>query len=493
MIKKLLILLVLLMTWTALLWFAIGIDINAHGNAALAAMHLLPPLTLWAGWWAWSAWRERKQAADKTAEAEAKRAALEKQRAESRAKFDKELAERRAWVAMRWLQVRDLKMHGEAARLTATVDGVAVLLRDEEMVEIVEEAPDEWPGVQLTELFVELLTQCPAALALPVYLLGPSDQAFAALAERVRSAREAALLQLDQEWPAHLDQGAVLGLPQSAASPQELIDLCANQPELPGAVVLAFESPLSIQTQRDEEEELSDAARQREQWFGKAGQALVGMLLTSPALPGALMQLNETAPYGAATVMTPYWDRTQLAPGMVSFLAALPDDWRQALADLPMIAQLHRPAWLALEEKTRPTQFSQNMRRLLELAGVNAALVEPSFDAADDAAGEADAAAKAPSMKLTDSAWLVHNAGGISVCGNRLAGIGLAMSDAGMDLGPVNEGTNVAVHAGDCGRATPYLMLSLAAAKAAELQKPALVTHFHERQVAMSFVLPPSV
>jgi hypothetical protein len=129
------------------------------------------------------------------------------------------------------------------------------------------------------------------------------------------------------------------------------------------------------------------------------------------------------------------------------------------------------------------------LRRLLELAGINAALIEPSFGME----GEAGATPQTPPLKLSDSAWLVHNAGGIGVCGSRLAGVGLAMSEAGMDLGPVNEGTNVVVHAGDCGRATPYLMLGLAVAKAAELQKPTLVAHFQERQIAMSFVLPANV
>jgi len=489
-LKKSLFLIALLALWVALLWFVIGIDISKHGNLALVAIHLLPPLTLWAGWMGWGAWCARKQAADQAAEAEAKRAELEKQRAASRAKFDQALAERRAPVDFRWLQVRDVKGHGDMDHLSVSAEGMAVMLHDAELAEMLEEAPGAWPGVQLTELFVDLLAQCPAALTLPVYVLGPSDRAFAEQAEMVRAAREAALVQLEQAWPANIALGAVLGLPQSAASPQELIDLCANQPELPGVVMLAFESPLSNQAQReDDEEALSNEAKQREQWLGKAGQALVGMLLTSPYLPGALAQLTEIAPDGAANVMTPYWERTQLAPGMVSFLASLPTDWRQALMDMPTIAQLRRPAWIEVEEKTRPTQFTQNLRRLLELAGINAALIEPSFEFG----GEAEAPPQAPPLKLTDSAWLVHNAGGINVCGSRLAGVGLAMSEAGMDLGPVNEGTNVVVHAGDCGRATPYLMLGLAVAKAAELQKPTLVTHFQERQVAMSFVLPANV
>ena len=486
MIKKILVLLLLLVVWAALLWFVFGLDINAHSNAALAAMHLLPPLTLWAGWWSWSAWRERKQAADKVAETEAKRVAQEKQRTERRAQFDKELAERRTWVAIRWLQTRDLKAHGVTEHLTTVVPGVTVLLHDEEMTNFTAETQGAWPSVQLAALFMEL-AQNPVTLVLPIYVQGPSDQAFATLAEQVRSARQAAMLQLNVEWPEGIALGAVLALPQGAASPQELIDLCVNQPELPGVLVLAFESPLSIQMQHDENVEPSNEAKHHELWIGKAGQALVGMLLTSPDLPGTLVHLDALAPKGAPTVMTPYWERAQLAPGMVSFLATLPGAWRQALADMPMLAQLRRPAWIEVPDKTRPTQFTQNLRRLLELAGVNAALIEPNFDGEDKTAA---APASAPPLQLADSAWLVHNAGELSVCGSRLAGIGLAMSDAGMDLGAVNEGTNVVVYAGDCGRATPYVMLSIAVAKAAELQKPILVTHFQKQQVAMAFVLP---
>ena len=486
MIKKLLLLLALLALWVALLWFIIGIDISKHGNVSLAAIHLLPPLTLWAGWLGWRAWRDRKQAADQAAETEAKHAALKKQRTESREKFDKDLAERRTRVDFRWMQVRDLSKQDNAESLAMTSDELMVMLRDEEMSKIADETADAWPGVQLTELFGALLAQCPAALTFPVYLLGPSSRAFADQSRMVCAARESALSQLETTWPKNIALGAVLGLPQSSASPQELIDLCATQPELPGALVLAFESPLSHA--RLGEEEPNPEIKQREQWFGKAGQALVGMLITAPALPSVLAQLEEIAPDGAHDVMTPYWERTQLAPGMISALAPLPADWRQSLADLPMIAQLRRPAWIEVEEKARPTQLTQSLRRLLELAGINAALVEPTFEFG----GEVSDETRTPALQLSDSAWLIHNAGGVAVCGSRLAGVGSALSDAGMDLNPINEGTNTVLHAGDCGRATPYLMLGLAAAKALELQKPTLVTHFQARHVAVSFVLPAS-
>jgi len=488
MLKKLLLLVALLALWVALLWFAIGIDLSKHGNVSLVAMHLLPPLALWASWLGWRAWQTRKQAADTAAEAEAKRAALDKHRAESRKKFDQDLAERRAGVDFRWLQVRDLSKQENTESLAMTTDEMTVTLLDEEMSEIADETPDAWPGVQLTELFAALLAQCPAALTFPVYLLGPSSRAFADQSRMVCAARESALSQLETAWPQNIALGAVLGLPRSNASPQELIDLCATQPELPGALVLAFESPLS--NAQHGEEEPNPETKQREQWFGKAGQALVGMLLTAPALPSVLAQLGEIAPDGAHDVMTPFWERTQLAPGMISALAPLPADWRQTLADMPMIAQLRRPAWIEVEEKARPTQITQSLRRILEVAGINAALIEPQFDFDGDAS---EAPKKAPPIQMSDSRWLVHNAGSIDACGSRIGGIGLALSGAGMDLDAVGEGLNVVAQAGDCGRATPYLMLALAAIKTAELRKPTLVTFFQGGQVGMSFVRPASV
>ena len=493
MLKKILLLIVLLALWIALLWFVIGTDLSKHGNVLLAVIHFVPPLALWAGGLWWHAWHARTKDAQQAAEQEAKRAALEKQRADSRAKFDQELAEWRARVDVRWLQVRDLSKHGDAKHLEISADGVEVLLIDAEMTAMADESPAAWPRAQLAELFRGLSALCPAALTFPVYVLGPSDRAFADQAEMVRAAREAAILQLEQVLPPKIVLGAVLGLPQSMASPQELIDLFAHQPELPGMVVLAFESPLANKAQDDNAgDEMSEAAEPREQWFGKPGQALMGMLLTSPHMPRALAQLAEIAPDGANDVMTPYWERTQLAPGMITALAPLPPDWRQALADLPPIAQLCRPAWVEVDKKMRPTQFTQSLRRLLEQAGINATLIEPGFKFEGEADSEAAPVPPEPPMTLNDSAWLVHNAGGIAVCGSRLAGVGLALSEAGMDLAPVNEGTNVVVHAGDCGRATPYLMLGLAVAKAAELQKPTLVTNFQAQQVTMSFVLPVS-
>ena len=474
MIKKLLLLTVLLALWVALLWFVIGIDLSKHGNVSLVAIHLLPPLTLWAGWLGWRAWRERKQDADQTAEAEAKRAAAAQQRAESRASFDKDLAERRTRVDIRWLQVLDLSKHGEAERLAGGGEDLQVILLDDEKTETAAET-SAWPSKQLTEIFTALTTRCPAALTFPVYVLGPSDRAFAEHADMVQKARAAAVSTMGSAWPTEITLGAVLGLQQREASPQELIDLCATQAELPGAIVLAFESPRAKQARTKTPE--------HEQWFGKAGQALVGMLLTAPTLPDVLAKLQEIAPKGADDVMTPYWDRTQLASGMMTVLAPLPTDWRQALADMPTIAQLRRPAWVDLEEKKHR---NQNLSYLLEQAGVNAALIEPRFEAAVESEAEL-----ALPQKPSDSAWLVHNAGDLDVYGDRLASVSMAMRSAGIALSLTHEGTNVVEHAGDCGCATPYLMLALAAAKTAELKKPSLVTHFQAKHVAMSFVLPP--
>ena len=483
MIKKLLLLLALLALWVALLWLVIGIDISKHGNLSLAAIHLLPPLTLWAGWLGWRAWRVRKQEAAPADEAEAKRIALEQQRAAGREKFDKDLAERRARVDIRWLQVRDLSKQENAESLAIATDDLQVALLDEEMAEIVDETAAAWPSMQLTELFAALQTRCPAALTFPVYVLGPSDRALADLVETVRTARETAAAQMDVAWPQEIAWGAVLSLPQSIASSQALIDLCVTQPEMPGALVLTFESPLSRAPLG--EEEANPEIKQHERWLGKPGQALVGLLLTAPTLPQVLAQLDERAPKGADDVMTPYWERAQLSPGMMSVLAPLPTAWRKTLADMPMIAQLRRPAWVDLEEKKHRTQ---NLSLLLEQAGVNAALIEPKFDAAAD--GEAEPPL---TQKLGDSAWVVHNAGNLEVYGNRLASVSTAMSGAGIALTLMHESTNVVERAGDCGCATPYLMLALAAAKTAELKKPSLVTHFQAKRVAMSFVVPPRV
>ena len=488
MIKKLLLLLALLALWVALLWFVIGIDISKHGNLSLAAIHLLPPLTLWAGWLGWRAWRVRKQEAAQAAETEAKRTASEEKRAAGREKFDKDLAERRTRVDIRWLQVLDLSKQENTESLATATDDLQIALLDEEMAEIVDETAAAWPSMQLTELFAALQTRCPATLTFPVYVLGPSDRALADLVETVRAARETAAAQMDVAWPQGIAWGAVLSLPQSIASSQALIDLCVTQPEMPGALVLTFESPLSRAPLG--EEEVNPEIKQRERWLGKPGQALVGLLLTAPTLPQVLAQLDEMAPKGADDVMTPYWERAQLSPGMMSVLAPLPTAWRKTLADMPMIAQLRRPAWVAMEEAARPTQVTQNLRHILERAGINAALIEPKFDLDGEASEEAP---KTPPVQMNDSRWLVHNAGSVDVCGSRVGGIGLTLSGAGMDLDAVGEGSNVVEHAGDCGCATPYLMLALAAAKTAELQKPTLVTFFQGSQVTMSFVLPASV
>ena len=185
MIKKLLLLLALLALWVALLWFVIGIDLPKHGNVSLVAMHLLPPLTLWAGWLGWRAWRVRKQETAQAAETEAKRTASEQQRAAGREKFDKDLAERRTRVDIRWLQVLDLSKQENAESLAIATDEMIVMQLDEETSETLNESPDAWPGTQLTKLFLALFGKCPAALTFPVYLLGPSSKAFAEQSSKI--------------------------------------------------------------------------------------------------------------------------------------------------------------------------------------------------------------------------------------------------------------------------------------------------------------------
>lgn len=74
--------------------------------------------------------------------------------------------------------------------------------------------------------------------------------------------------------------------------------------------------------------------------------------------------------------------------------------------------------------------------------------------------------------------WLVHNAGTPGNCGTRMAGLGVALLEHGIELDPFEEATNISTSAGDLGDARGIGMLAVAVSKAAATEGAALCVEF---------------
>ena len=454
LMKRLVLLLVLTAVWVGVLWFGIRLDISRFNLLSLIGLHTVPPFAAWASW---SIWRRRSEAAKiKTEENEREQAeaAQATQRESARHAFAETMRVRHFALDCRWATVYssqpDLADDGSVVTLMPSRDG----------------ATTDRLLASLGELLPDLFESCPAAQGLPIYIAESTALDYAQAARVVTACCNVSNLP------------PIMALPTSAAAADAIFSRFENDPNLPGALFLAVDGPNTpnfIEDNDGEDEPVQP----------KQADVVVALLFTHPNLDTALADVMTGA--GRADnhqydPMTPFWERNQRQlQGLSERVARLPEKVRTSLPELPVWGQLRRPARIEVEEKTHRTQ---NLSHVLEQAGINAALIEKPFETTTAAPVELTAP-----QKIKDNGWVVHNAGTVDMYGSRLASISSAMSGAGIELALTHESTNVAT-AGDYGCATPYLMLALAAAKVAELQKPSLVTHFQTGQVAMAFVLP---
>ncbi len=485
MLFRFLIFAIVVACWIAFLWFGLRIDWRAWSHLALLAVHLLPPVAAClTGWAVHQLIRRRKlrQAKERRQAARAKRQAV---REAARQQHAQEMRNRRFGCDCRAVAIRDLAVQEEPAwsddavllQQTVTAQARRDGFADTGMLEALEPA--------IAEALRHVYQQCGAAAAFPLYLQPPAELAAGEIIQRVRSLHARLIEELALPLKRRDGVPAILYLPSGASAADSMVGLFDNTPDLPGAIVLAFDSPLWWAQEEDtpDQNEL-----ERQQRLGKPGHGVFALLVTHPDLPAMLEHASRHPE--EVNSMTPFWEKLPQLQGHQALLMLVPAALREEMAHLTPLARLHRPAHAGADTKgKRGRELSETMRMLLEHVRIHAGLVEVPF--APNAGGDVPAQGKDKKADRADCGWLVHNAGTGEYAKRRLPAIGSALLYFGSDLNPVETATNLAGTTGYLGRATSVGMLALALARVQALQMPVLCVEFLEQHgITLAMLMP---
>lgn len=467
MLKLLAVLALITLLWWGALWLLIPVDWQQVSPTVMLLTHLLPPLLLTALGYVWRLRQEKWEQAATQAQAESEASEQQVRRDEARAQHLAALRERQQMVSCRWLSVQAVAQREKPAWLDELPPACrwTARARDEREPGEVLDSVMPWLEESLQALYAEL----PGAASLPLLLEVLPLVSGIEQVDRIRQCQEAAWLTTQRDAPQPASDCRFL--PGSGTVADRVMQFLAQDPELPGAVVLAADAPLALQNEAEKPDEAT-----RAQWLqqGRPGAAVVLLLflrngLAAPA-DSALAAVHD--PY------QPYWEREGTPPP--AGWGRVPEHARAVLAALPHLACLAQSSSTELPQQGT-LQLTRQLQPLLDNALVNAALLDYPFSAE-----EAD-----PQRNQADSvAWLVHNGGDVDVGGTRLAAIASNLTRHQIGLLPVDEASNLAREWGDVGAAAPAMLVALAVTHCARLQAPAVITQFHHDHVALALARP---
>lgn len=486
----------LIVLWAIVLWFVARPDFAALSPLGLLALHGVPPASLWvAVWVGLRVVRARRESRERTAE-DAERQERELAVALSRRQQREALARRRTALPVLAAVIAADGERDLTEVLVSANDAIVVLPSDE----------GGWPEARddseaggllpvIERVLLETLAVCPVAMAFPVRIACPTNLAAEPMIDCVR-------MVVSNHWDARADSssGGVLssspraGVPPSVSAERlaegehpvdSLFTVFDGDPLLPGLVLLAVDSPRMRDIhRRGDAEALSEAVRAHRRRHGVPAQAVIAFVVGSPRLGEMLSSVEASGEVGvtvrdadSSAAMRPFWEAGQVVPTSLEALAALDPDVRAELGAAIPVGQVHRAE--AGQFEVRPGRvgaLAGVARRILECGLVNAGqLPMPGLETDVPESGGRHEDAQ-PSSASCD--WLIHNAGGVDVAGERLAAVSLAMHQLQIDLNPIDEATNFPAALGDVGVALPLAMLAQAANKAAETAAPTCWAHF---------------
>lgn len=327
----------------------------------------------------------------------------------------------------------------------------------------------------------------PASVLLPVYVVPPTDIPGNEVRELVHIVRSglAESLDIDAKHAA-----PILFLPTTTNACDSVLALFENAPELPGAIVLAFDSPLA-RSLVDEIE--SEAQRYPHEYpNGLPNEGAVALLVTNTELARMLDAVSAFEPASLnEDALTPFWERASMPESLSPLLVRMGRIPRTELGSLSIVGCIHRANISEPNaERGGILEMTRLLQGLLEHAQVNAGLIDKPFLLEDiDKAGP-EVAPQRPRC-----ARLVHNAGITGTCGKRLAALGSAMLYFGIDFSPVDPESTINAPAclGDLGCASAVAQLALGIVQAAQSASPALCATFTSGDsIALSIAMPPS-
>lgn len=485
MIRALLFFVALLAAWAATLWFGIKPDFSQWPQARVLALHAGPPLALAVIWGLWRIvqWSSARNAGKASAEAEAAETAKRQAaRDEARRRHAEDLRHRQRACDCRGVAMMQVGQP-ESAK-----NAFGLLNRAVEFSPFDGEAEEDATllahlSAGIVGALESLYSSVPGAAVFPVYVVPPAEVAGTEVFACVQEARAQALNAHGLERRQGTDFNRVLFLPGPDIAADRVLGLFDNAPDLPGAVILAFDSAWLRRTQNGTAG--SDSGENaRHDRIGEPSQGVFALLVTSPDLESRLDA--ATGEVTEVDAMTPYWERGLPAAGQDILLAALTPEEKDSLGNAAILARIHRAGRGQFpESQQQALSMTRTMAGLIEHAQVNAALIDSPFDALETTDNAED-------FPAPDCGWLVHNAGSVDRAGRRLAALGTALQNRGLSTDPVDAATNVVVQGGDYGQARSVALLALTVARVVEHNAAALCVEFSgDDGVGVYFALPP--
>jgi hypothetical protein len=504
MVLDLLVLFISIATWIAVLWLAIAPDFTAWPNFGIIALHALPPLAIWLTWMAIRRRIRRRKSEDAQAREQHAQAERDAAREAARQRHEDAMRQRRFGCDCRFVTFAGIALASELPLLNVAAENIEVQshpldeARASAASAILEQlAPAIWDAIE------NLFRACAAASAFPIFIQPPADTSGEETLAVVRNACNGIAEKLGLHNDARPSSPQILFMPSSDSAANSAITLFDSTPDLPGAVVLAFDSPLARIASSNPENDTDRARQKRERQAGKPSEGVVALLLTNPDLESMLKAIdgidNDTGDHDS---MTPYWRKSMEVEGHLALLSSASREQRGELAQLPVLGRIRRAVFRdASAQSAGVLETTRIMQESLEQAQINAGIIDLPFSqdepvatmAAAGAANRSSSSSSSSSSPPTRCHWLVHNAGGVDYAGKRLAALGAAMYYFNIDLNPVDidMSTNIVTRAGDLGRATGISQLALGIAHAADTRCPALCAEFSDHGgFAVSFITP---
>lgn len=486
-VKRFLVVFLLAAAWVALLWFVLVPDFTHWTWGGAIALHVLPPLALVGAGWGWHRWREQRNASAIASREAAAQAQADQAREAAKQRHLAEVAEQRRYCECRAVALAQVSRTDQGEPLFGLGGGDFLLSEAlAPPVDLLSGGVLESLRPALAEALSHLYGQCPAAVRFPHYLVPPAQ----AVGEEVL----ALVRELYDELVAERGEPpGVSFLPTGDYVANTLLKTVSDG-FWPGAVVLAFDAPWLARAMGQNADE---APGEAELWLGQPGQGIFALVVTRAGLNQTLKTLGDLGGgQGAAgDVMTPYWQKEVVTPGSDEALARLTRAQREALAECPILARIHRAYGAMLDtdgprEGLRPMALVNVLQGLLEKARLSAGMVDSPFPSDGENAAVQAVAQQAAEAPLCD--WLVHNAGSVERSGQRVAALGLALLNQGVEVDPIDAATNVTVQSGDWGQARSVGLLALAVARVAAGAGAVLTAEYPGlAEVATGFVAAP--
>ncbi|WP_426337296.1 hypothetical protein ACN9MY_10705 [Pseudoduganella sp. R-31] len=481
---NLFILFVAAVAWIAILWFGITLNFARWSAVVLIVMHVAPPLLAWGGWRLLRQWRSEDQ--EKEDEAAIKQQANMEA---AQLRHEQECSSRRSHCECRAIVMQAKALAPETLfdiDLPNVVLQLAQPKGDESDVFEAMKKADPALAVDgfaplIYDTLQHLYDKCPASIALPIYVVASDQIDMAQMSAGLGRIRKEIAEAMEPVSTVPNDPAFIRLLHVDGNIADAVLSVFENDSALPGAVILAFDSPL-VQAQKT-----GSGATPQERWAGPPGQGVIALLMTPAGLsPLPVQSTQEENRYSGRP------SAEQLA---IKLLAEAYHAAREQLIELPVMAQIRRGTAIVLkpEAPARPPALHNALSTLLERAKAHAGWPDQPSIADGEAVGEPAASDSANRAEdKAECGWLIHNAGSVSVMGARLAATATAMNHHKMNVDPLEKATNVAIVLGDFGKANGVGMLALSAMQSAMLKQPVMCTEFNQDEsVAMFFVAPP--